>query len=1317
MFGVGFSPASDVTPRLDWYVHSETPLGGWKMRMVFDSRGRGWAGGVSTTPTKDLLYRYQDGTWQLEPSFPLECKRTFVMDVDPADRLWVCPMAPYEDGWDPREHLELLRFDGQEWTRRTLPDTQIWPQAMDMVSPTEGWLAGNGRRLLYFGDDDWYLAVAEPNERFQTYSEKTKRSFNFLDIHMVDGDTGWACGTISMLAEYRDGVWRMIEPPADLPDNWFRALDVDENGTVWIAGDGMVASYSEGTWRWWRDLPVNLTLLDILAIGPEEVLAVGSSGTIIRYDGRQWQRVFSASANALSHFAEKTPGQPWILGNNHILAPTQINPPYLRSLDHPSGLPHFTQRESGSRVMDLNGDRRPDLLISQKREVQSYINLGGGQFVLDQTLMEESTSGFYTQVHAAKVDHFDRVELMASTTWPNRNPRLVVSDRLGVAPQWVASNVLGNTEKVEQRLLQGIFDLDQDGDLDLYCARMVGNIAYPYILWNQDNRFEEDVNVRFAYSATPYFWGDLDGDGDLDAISPGYRPSDLLVYRNEGDRVFSDMSAESGLDATWGAGYGRAELGDLDMDGDLDLIIFRSELEVWFNDGTGFFVNRTADFPTMIGELNYPSVNIVVAGDLNHNGYAEIFLMTDIGGKNERHILSRGSDGRWRDLDSMVTEEIPGVPFQFSDLDQDGDLDILVEGKGPIKVVDNVRDDRQFLKFDLVGTPGNYEGIGTRVWLYREEPNGESRLVGFQQVGVSGQNQAQYGLGDQVHFGLAQDGTYRVRAMFPTGEIAELAGLAPGQTLELSAHRPLIRPVYATFHQMGLNLTRVDPWGTAAKWIALFLLLLGLYRYLLPRRTGPISRTFACTTIAAMALYLVVDLATLHHSGVRQMGIWFGAGLFLTFCAVNECGFSHWISSHYLGPYRLQGLLGEGGMGVVYRARNVVRRRTVALKTFPPELTHKKELRRRFQREAAILKSLKHPNIVKVYETGEIDGRGFISMELLQGVTLRRLMAEQGPLPWRKAIVIFEAVAEALAYIHDKGILHRDLKADNIFLTHDALFQSPAWRFSSRDIAALANGVIHKKQVILMDFGLSNAEHMETITRGNGLMGTLAYIAPEQVIHRRCDHRSDIYGLGVLMFETLCGRLPYQGAHEISLIGNIRAGRILNLREIAPNLPLPLTNLVMKALAFSPEQRFGRAQEMVEALADMRLQGVSTKEDTLIQRLPAASPPGEPEDRGPSDVPVAPLATAVQALPVVPSMPLSQELAARTQTWRNLFTAAKYQADATRFSEARITMADCMDQIEAVAVDLSEADWTEYEKAFQVEEVLSFMESLSQSDG
>ncbi len=262
-----------------------------------------------------------------------------------------------------------------------------------------------------------------------------------------------------------------------------------------------------------------------------------------------------------------------------------------------------------------------------------------------------------------------------------------------------------------------------------------------------------------------------------------------------------------------------------------------------------------------------------------------------------------------------------------------------------------------------------------------------------------------------------------------------------------------------------------------------------------------------------------------------------------------------------IGPYRIDALIGRGGMGIVYRALDTKFNRPVAIKFLSGDFSDT-GARQRFQREAEAVSSLNHPHILTVHDAGDAEGRPYLVTELIDGGTLREWAEPRRP--WRQVVELLTGVADGLAAAHAQGIVHRDVKPENILVTRHGYAK-------------------------LTDFGLakpllSAADAIATRTRGPGdtrigsVVGTLAYMSPEQLSGRPIDARSDIFSLGVVLYEMLSGRQPFGGTTELEVMQRIQHQPA---EPLPADVPAALRLVVEKAIEKDPGDRYQTPQEMV----------------------------------------------------------------------------------------------------------------------------------------
>lgn len=259
------------------------------------------------------------------------------------------------------------------------------------------------------------------------------------------------------------------------------------------------------------------------------------------------------------------------------------------------------------------------------------------------------------------------------------------------------------------------------------------------------------------------------------------------------------------------------------------------------------------------------------------------------------------------------------------------------------------------------------------------------------------------------------------------------------------------------------------------------------------------------------------------------------------------------------GRYRIERPLGRGGMASVYLARDSELDRLVALKILAEELGGDEQFRRRFLREARLAARLSHENVVQVYDAGEEANRPFIVMEFVPGTTLAEMLSRAAPLPVSSATWIAHQAALGLQSAHEAGLVHRDVKPQNLLVRDDGI-------------------------VKITDFGIARAAELSRVTQLGTVLGTAAYLSPEQARGDEVTASADIYALGAVLYEMLTGRPPFEFATLVELAEKQRDGVVTPVRDLVPSVPDDVEALVMRCLAREPRFRPASASEVARAL-------------------------------------------------------------------------------------------------------------------------------------
>jgi serine/threonine protein kinase len=275
-----------------------------------------------------------------------------------------------------------------------------------------------------------------------------------------------------------------------------------------------------------------------------------------------------------------------------------------------------------------------------------------------------------------------------------------------------------------------------------------------------------------------------------------------------------------------------------------------------------------------------------------------------------------------------------------------------------------------------------------------------------------------------------------------------------------------------------------------------------------------------------------------------------------------------------IDKYRLDAKLGEGGMGIVYKAWHTTLEKTVALKMMNPVISQNENFIKRFKAEAKALAKMENPHIVSVYDLLESEMGLTLVMQFVDGVSLHDMIERRGPIPHAEAIQIFEQVLEAIDYAHKLGILHRDIKPRNVMITKNGTAQ-------------------------VMDFGLAKMQQETQLTTAQSMGGTLPYMSPEQVKGLlNVDHRSDIYSLGMTLYEMLAGRTPFDSdSTSYHIQKEIVERKFPPPSKFYPGVPKPLARIVMQAIEKKPEKRFQSVEAFIHAIKDFETGGSVSRDE------------------------------------------------------------------------------------------------------------------------
>ncbi len=1095
--------------------------------------------------------------------------------------------------YDGKQARKML--DASAFTR-----TIIEMLSVDALSDEEVWALGhdvkNWKKTMYrFDGREWRKiafpqALADLNDDLVMFRLKMYREGNLTK--------GYVAGQDGLVYFYDGARWRLQQK---LTDQIFRALKLNSPNDIWVGGrngaifhfdgkgwsstparqadsrsfimnfsflsptDGWAVG-SRGIWHYdgaaWDSMPcpVSSYLRDVEMISPTEGWIISHSGDILRYDGKQWSLYQKISNNiastllGLQSLRSENSYRLYFLATSGIYGTTWEKIPTFTDIS-PSVNIHLV----GGRpeMIDFDNNRAADVYLHPIGDFPTRLYANhGGLFNEMSDRLRPPPRGTDAVIAFADLDNNGLVDIYMRRPAAGNRCYFNLGSwkfRSRPSPLPMDDNANGDIQ---------FTDLDNDGDLDLlFLSLAQADSLKPLWLYENDGIGNFTGGLNFG-APTPsnaaaggVLLADFDNDGLMD-IFKFDKNDPCELYLNEGNFRFTEAAAAGGIDGTYFEEYPyivRATAGDVNNDGALDIFLaWREGRAVFFlNDGKAHFS------PGQALEFEDPTYAGAALGDIDCDGDPDLFF---------KDRFYENSGGKFSEY-SEIGFRNQGLTY-LADFDADGDADLWLLDMETIRLnlYENSFNPERVLSVKLRGIRSNSQGIGAKVTLWQKD--GEGR------PGIAASRQALDPL--PLQFYPAENSRYDLEVVFPGGETVRRENVAAGY-LKISEFSGPPGWFWELAYSLARSLKYAHPAWELAKLPLLILLAWLFFRLAGKQRT----RKYLAHPlfIAGLALlYLLSIHATIRegklYSAIVSLAVFGGAGA-LALIAARQVVQRR--ESRYISHYRLLEFLGKGGMGQVYKALDVNSKKIVALKILHEDLLHDPENRKRFAGEGQLLSSFSHRHIVKVFEIGEADSagmparraggdaprRGFIAMEYLPGGTLKDYLKQHFPLPLAETRRLLLQIAEGLREIHARGIIHRDVKTGNVMLDGQG-------------------------QVRIMDFGLSKSPLVSAMTSLGTVIGTLGYVAPEQVTGMGVDQRADIFSFGVVIYELLTGQLPFSGENEMALIhaifnstpappSRLRAG------EMDPRWDA----IVARCLAKTPAERFSGMEEVVVALREV----------------------------------------------------------------------------------------------------------------------------------
>ncbi len=1143
--------------------------------------GLGADGGLVVV-TDTALWRAEPGGRVLTPDRryrpPPLLPSTRVAFVPGTDELWVA------------EARRALRWRDGEWEEH--PTTQVAPYALAFSGPDDGWIGGQNNIVERWDGRRW-TPVRDP-------ALPDVATDSALDIAPVGRGEAWLALENSPILHDTGGPLAPLPP---LPDGAQVGGGLGSlSHRLCALPDGRVAFVQGDLYLWdgagWGRIgapgPVRLCAVD----GEGQLWAAGLDGLLVRLEGGQLVRASVPNSASMSGVVFDGQGVGFALTSVDLLRTSPASEFQFHAVAPTGGIDDGGKTDHAL-FMALDRDPHPDLLlVTWPDDVRLFRN--GGDWTFTDASEAAGIGGGIGQEGVVEACDLDGDGASEVLTWWRGEQQLHQYRNLGdgrfeeASPPGPAGAGPVTVEDLD------CADLDGDGDLDVYvtCIYDDGQRPAPNLVY--ENRGAG--RLRGVLPATRGLGGwrdwtfqsafvDLDGDAFSELVSSVLWSRRSRVLRRLPDGRWEDATADVGLGVT--APWGNVSLpADLDGDGDFDLLMLESRGRSRFyrNDG-----GRLVDLPLLDGRplTSRPSADqdALSGAAIDLDGDRDVDLLLRDPRAGARVLLNDGGL-RLRDVSADAGLPVRGVrSVALADVDADGDPDLYV-GRG------------NRYRNQLMENPRRGEGRSVRLGSLRSSVAGATvelldqdgqllQLLRYPDSGLGVLLAAPTGDGERLRVRLSDGTTRELPAPGPGASTLQLER-GPGRLL-LAARRSLHR-----------RIAWADRDDELLRGI---LALLGLALVVtLARRRGTIWLSRPKYGLALLGAYAGLALATAPLAAPwRSVGLaaWLLglAGLTWLDRRLSRLRRATWVAH-----FRLERNLGSGAAGTVWLARDTARNRTVALKILHPELTEKDFAPERFRREAEVGARFRHRNLVEVYEYGECQvfdgdrprGARYLSMEYVDGRSLRAWLRERSQIPLGQACRIAVAVLRGLAAIHEAGVVHRDLKPDNVMIS--------------------AGG-----RVKVTDYGLARGPGIATLTASTDIVGTLAYMAPEQARSPRPTAAADLWAVGVMLYEMLAGRRPYVADEALALVFLILNEDPPGLEELGVRLPGPVAAAIRRAMERDVERRWPAAADFSRVLEPYADPEVSTRllssargqqeepagwRQALEQQTTAGGPPG-----------------------------------------------------------------------------------------------------------
>lgn len=1137
-----------------WFKQASVDLGS-KIKMINDEFGFAISRGKGEN-VKGSVLQLNDGTWKEISTheysdFPL-------IGVHNSNTIYWITHDTHHGNYRPRLFIYDLRSKSKK--EISLPkimwdeiDYSMWT-GISILPDGKIWLVGQQGNIIHYDGKKW---IVDKNN-FKRKKNENLTAGDLHDVQMINQNLGWAVGKAGLILKYENGEWKKFYSPTE---NELTKISMLDENFGWAVGEkGTILKYENNQWINIKN-EFRVTLYSVKTLSKEKAWIVGARSTLLELQNGKWVedksiKIFDDLFSDVDVVRKNNEFRLWIIGENGIYTNSQN-----LKFSFTDVTSNLSLRKEGRAAIfrDFDNDGFSDIAaILEDGPAVIYKNQKGKIF--SEVERNSVNSNFPAQtISSADFDNDGNLDLLEILD--------DVNNKLSFGSGNFTFRDIETEKYFKPELIQTdlnlassqVADFDNDGNLDIYFS----NYNYEDMLFKNNGvgKFENvfyksGIKKLLNHRSYGVTLADFNNDNLIDVVLTYKLPENnqhIYLYLNKGNFSFEekkDFNFEfNGAPSTYSS-----IANDFNNDGFTDLIIFNNESKLKFliNDGNANFKDVTDKVG--LNEKYFhpePSGGILAAADVNNDGWLDLFIGS--------RLFLNSSKFYFTEIGKSVGVDFTGNPT-FYDYDNDGDVDLFVGssktalGNGERAILyRNNSLENNFIKVELKSDISNRNAIGAKVYLLGYDDNNQLVYKTLRQNGIGSNSISQENF-SSIHFGINPKLKYKVKVIFPSG-VQKILAAENNSVIKIYESSFLDRQFILANKSIKRTLLLID-WKIEIIKLLFLVIILSL-AFLYGIKTKARKYVFhVYFGLIFLLIYFLLIHFTITSPILFSILIPIGTTSSLAF------GFIYSVSkyiekkeSNYISHYKILELIGAGGMGKVYKAIDTQSSKIVAIKILNSELLKEQENKRRLAEEGRMLTSINHKNIVKVLEYGETEKHSFIAMEYLSGGTLQSYIERNYPLSNEKIYDFSLQICDGLIEIHKQNIIHRDLKTANIMFD---------------DI-----GIIR-----IMDFGLSKSPLVTTMTTLGTVIGTLGFVAPEQVTNIQVDNRVDIFSFGVILYQMTTGKLPFNGENEIALIHAIFNYEPIKPREINLNISEEFESIIIKCLKKNPNERYKSISEV-----------------------------------------------------------------------------------------------------------------------------------------